>query len=683
LKLGPVEVPNRMYMSPHGIALEAPVPGHETHHLPAAEHAHYFAERAAAGVGLIFHSTHLGPFALQPILAASPGLPESVPSYARIADMVHEHGAKLMAEIWYVPWQVHRWDALGPAAPQLAPSAVQNFNLPWTRYAMRKHDIRAVLDQHATAVRHLRQAGYDGVELHVSHGALLEYFLSPYHNHRTDEYGGSLENRARFLCEALEVAREEAGGEMAIGIRITADQLLPGGNGEAETAAALEHLRATGLLDFVDIDISVEPEQHYLMTTSFFMPKLHNAERVARVGAAARPLPVIATPGQVTSVADAERLVASGAMDMVGAVRGLIADPELVKNARDGRERSTRVCIAINHCTGNATGMPTFNCAINPVAGREERWGERAFAPAPNAKRVVVVGAGPAGVEAARIAARRGHRVTLFERGEQIGGGVALWARIPGREHLRSLTSWWAEQLDEHGVELHTGVEADVTRILDAAPDVVIVATGSVYVSTGESGFAPRPLPGAERSFVTGPEPVIRGDVQLSGRVLVLDEEGYHTAVGVAEIAAADGATVELVTRQAAIGHAIGRDSRFVVERLRKLGVTLRPQTWVSEIGDGRVALTDLATGAEHVVEDVATVVAATMRAPVDGLADALEGSVGYVYLIGDALAPRSLTEATYEGHRFARVIGEDDMPATVTGELFHPLNTLRPAEFA
>jgi 2,4-dienoyl-CoA reductase-like NADH-dependent reductase (Old Yellow Enzyme family)/thioredoxin reductase len=683
LSLGPVEVANRIYMSPHGVPFEAPVPGHETHHLPAAEHAHYFAERAAAGVGLIFHSTHVGPFAMQPQLAASPGLPESVPSYRKLADMIHEHGSKIMAELWYVPWQYHRWEALGPDAPQLAPSAVQNFSLPYTRYAMRKHDIVSVLEQHATAVSHLRQAGYDGIELHVSHGAILEYFLSPYHNHRTDEYGGTLENRARFLREALEVARKQMGDEMALGIRITADQLLPGGNGEEQTAAALSHLEATGLLDFVDIDISVEPEQHYLMTTSFFMEKLHNAERVARVGAALKSLPVLATPGRVTQLGEAEQLIADGKMQMVGVVRALIADPNLVHNAQDGREEQTRPCIAINHCTGNPTGMPVFGCAVNPTAGREERWGDRTFTRATKSMRVVVVGGGPAGLEAARTAARRGHTVTLFERSEELGGGVALWARIPGREHLTSITTWWADQARQEGVVLHTGFAADVDTVLHEKPDVVIVATGSVYSRTGESGFSPRPLPGFEHQMVRGPEEVIRGEVVLTGRVVILDDEGYHTTVGTAEIAAHSAADVHLVTRYPAIGHAIGRDSRFVVSRLRSLGVTLRPNTAIEEIGDSAVRLVQLDSNQQETLENVDSVVLATMRKPVDALADALEGRVDYVYLVGDALAPRSLKEATYEGHRFARVIGEADMPRRVTDEIFRPLNTLRPAEFA
>jgi 2,4-dienoyl-CoA reductase-like NADH-dependent reductase (Old Yellow Enzyme family)/thioredoxin reductase len=679
LRIGPLEVPNRIYLSPHGLPLEAPVPGHETHHLPSSDHAHYFAERAAGGVGLIFHSAQVGPFAAQTNLSASPGLKASIPSYRRVAEMVHEHGARIMAELWYVAWYPKRWDALGPDAPTMAPSSTQQYTMPGTRYAMRTRDIQNVLAAHRDAARNLRAAGYDGVELHVSHGSLLEYFLSPYHNHRTDDYGGALENRARFLREALEVTREEIGSEMALGIRLTADQLLPGGYDEQGARDVLSHLVPLGLLDFVDLDISVEPEQAHLMSTSYFMPKLHNAERVTSVAPAAKPLPVLATPGRVTNLAEAERLIAAGTAEMIGIVRGLIAEPEMVRHAQEGREGESRVCIAANHCTGNVMSMGTFGCAINPAAGREENWGTRVVRPAATQMSVLVIGGGPAGLEAARTASLGGHSVTLVERTSALGGGVALWAQIPGREHVGTLPKWFARQLERNGVEVRLGVAGDRALVRELSPDVVFVATGSHYAQTGASGFAPQPVPGWERDFVHQPEAVIRGDIALGGNVVVLDEEGYNTAVGVAEIAALHGARVELVTRKLTIAEGLAREARYVDTRLRAAGVVIATSSYLREIGDGTVTLEDLVTG-EHRTTPVDSVVLATMRLPDDELADVLTDEVEYVYLIGDALAPRSLRDATYEGHRFARVIGGPAMPKWVTDELFAPLNTLRPA---
>jgi 2,4-dienoyl-CoA reductase-like NADH-dependent reductase (Old Yellow Enzyme family)/thioredoxin reductase len=598
--------------------------------------------------------------------------------------MVHAEGAKLMAELWYVNWQPHKWEALGPEAPAMSPSASQNYTSFYMRYEMRHADIERVVEAHAVAARNLKAAGYDGIELHVSHGSLIEYFLSPYFNKREDQYGGGLANRARFLIQILKTVREALGSDRALGIRLTADEMLPGGLGIEETKEIIGHVSPTGLLDFVDIDISVEPEQAYLMTTSFFEPKLHNAGRIAALTPSIRPLVAMGTPGRVTSLSEAERLLANGATDMIGLVRGLIAEPYLVNNSREGHAHQNRICIAANHCSGgtNLPGGPSFGCAINPSAGREERWGNSKNERAPRSTRVVVVGGGPAGLEAARVAAMRGHQVTLLERSGRIGGGLALWADIPGREHLKTFPSWMEGQLSEAGVELKLGTEGTLDSVLGLHPEVVIVATGSTYDRTGQSGFAPRPVPGWDRDFVHPPEPVIRGEMKLAGRVVVLDEEGMHAAAGVCEVAAAGGASVELVTRWPTIAHTLGAQSRYIAPRLHAAGVTLSTGSYLDGIGERTATIRHLLSGQRREVE-VDAVVLATMRLPAGRLADDLEGKVPYVYLIGDGLAPRTLREATYEGHRFARVIGEPGMPRSVTEELFRPLNTLRPAAFA
>jgi thioredoxin reductase len=289
---------------------------------------------------------------------------------------------------------------------------------------------------------------------------------------------------------------------------------------------------------------------------------------------------------------------------------------------------------------------------------------------------VLVIGGGPAGLEAARTAAVRGHAVTLVERDRALGGAVGLWSRIPGREHVGTLAAWFSRQLERHGVDVRLGVDADLGLVRHRSPDVVFVATGARYARTGASGYAPAPIPGWDRPFVHAPEAVIRGDVRIHGRLLVLDEEGYNTAVGVAEIAARAGAEVELVTRRLTIAEGLGRDAMHVDARLRALGVRLRTSAYVREIGEGVVTVEDL-VGRERSTAPFDGVVLATMREPEDGLADVLAGEVEHVCLVGDALAPRSLREATYEGHRFARLVGTPEMPRWVTDELFA---ALRPA---
>jgi 2,4-dienoyl-CoA reductase-like NADH-dependent reductase (Old Yellow Enzyme family)/NADPH-dependent 2,4-dienoyl-CoA reductase/sulfur reductase-like enzyme len=684
LAIGPVEVRNRIYIPPHGTSMEAPVPGYSGpgYNVPAAQAAHYFAERAAGGVALIFESMQVGPSARQqPYVAISPWLPEAVPSFARVAELVHEQGAKIMAEIWYSTTRPSPWEVLGPEAPTFGASQIQHWMAPSVRYEMRKPDIRRLLGEYAQTARHLRQAGFDGIELHASHGILMEHFISPYFNHRTDEYGGSLENRLRFLKEALETVRGEISGEMAVGMRITVDQLLPGGNTQEDVQEILAHMPGTGLLHFVDLDISVEPRQGNLMTTSFFEPKLHNAERVANVRAAAGPLVVLATPGRLTNIAEAEMLVARGIVDMAGAVRGLIAEPDLVQHALDGHEERSRTCIAANHCLGGVG----FGCALNAAVGREEKWGRSAGRTAPRRMKVVVVGGGPAGLEAARVAAGRGHRVVLLERRQALGGGLALWARLPGREHLTSTITWFERRLAEHRVDVRTGVDADENAVLVESPEVVVLATGAQYARGGQSGFEPQPIPGWDRPFVHTPEDVLADGASLAGTVVVLDDEGLHTGAGVAELAARRGAQVELVSRKAfpAADLATNHQLPYVAARLRETGVAVSTGTYIREIGDGSVTLIELATGRLRVVENVDAVVLATMRLVPPTLQDSLEERVEYVYRIGDALAPRGLREATYEGHRFARVIGEPDMPPDVIAEAFRPIEPLRAAEYA
>jgi NADPH-dependent 2,4-dienoyl-CoA reductase/sulfur reductase-like enzyme len=292
---------------------------------------------------------------------------------------------------------------------------------------------------------------------------------------------------------------------------------------------------------------------------------------------------------------------------------------------------------------------------------------------------VVVVGGGPCGLEAARVTALRGHTVTLLERRAEIGGGVALWGRLPGRESLASLPLWFRGRLEDLGVDLRTGTEATRQLVSELEPDVVILAAGSRYHPGGASGFAPLPIPGWHQDWVVTPEQVLAGDVRLSGRVLVLDDEGYHTAAGIAEMAAEAGAETELVTRKASAGASLGLMISYVVGRLQAAGVTMTPYMHVSQIGDHSVTLRSLSGGYERVIDTVDTLVVATMRQPVDHLAAELD-PVPYLYLVGDALAPRSLREATYEGHKFARLIGEADMPSDVAAALFEPHQGLRPA---
>lgn len=678
--LGPVTVDNCIYMGPTGLPLEVHVPGYGPNSKPAEELGYYYAERAAAGVGLIFHSSMLAPFAIwQGPPKSSPILSEALPSFARVAEMVHAEGAKIMSQLFYHPNLIMMWGPSGPHSPQLSATATQSYEMPSTRYALRKDDIRRIVGVHAQAARNLMECGYDGIELHACHGTIIETFLSPYFNFREDEYGGSMKNRARFILEILEGMREATQGKLALGARLTVDERLPGSWNEEEFQELLAHLTGTGLLDFVDLDVAIEPEDWHRAVPPFFEDKHHNAPRVERVRHAAGNVPVLSCPGHITTIQQAENFLGQGIADMIGIGRGLMAEPELVSNALKGRESESRACIAANHCH---SFIPGHSCALNPTLSREREWGVRHNKDrAPREMRVVVVGAGPTGMEAARTAAMRGHRVTLLERNAEIGGALNLMARLPAHEHMAEPALWWKRQLDHHGVDLRLGVEASADDVLALQPDAVILATGASFARQGTSGFNLRPIPGWDQpDFVLIPEEILDGTVKPTGRILVIDEEARHAGSGIAEYLRRAGAQVSIVTTYATVGQHLGGLQRYALPRLREAGVEMITGTRVVAIGDRQATLLNLATGVEQ-TQDVDFIVVTTMRSQRDALAAGLEGRVDYLYLVGDALAPRSLAEATFEGHKFARLLGEDDMPESVIDELLRPARGFHPAD--
>jgi len=654
IKLGPVEISNRFYLAPHGVPLT--VDG-----LPSEDCVAYLAERAAGGCGLVFHS--IAAYAFSPRLQ-TPYHEASIPAFRAVADAVHGHGAKIFGELFYHASVPGPWEAHSPTRPAVAPSAMQQFDKYEVCHEANLREIAGLVEAFRRSSTHLAAAGYDGIEVHCTHGALVEQFLSPYFNHRDDEYGGGLENRMRFLVECLQAARQGAGPQRAVGVRFNCDEMLPGGLTQDDAREILARIVELGLIDFADLDIGVEPNQLPLASPPYFIPPHLFESYVGGVRGATGDVPVISVIGRMTSIADAERIIASGVADMVGAARGLIAEPELVKNAREGREDRSRVCIACNWCI--EWDWTQGACTINPASAKERQWGVAALRPAAHSSRVVVVGAGPGGLEAARVAALRGHEVVLFERRASVGGQMNLWASLPARETFATTPAWWLARLEELGVDLRTGVDATAELVLRETPDAVIVATGSRYAKDGESGYLAIPIPGWDRDFVLTPEDILEQGARPTGSVVVLDEEGLNTGSGIAELLANSGATVELLTRWLQVpsaSHLYTSEFAFINPLLSNAGVKVTTQSYVKEIGDRELTVFDVFTSEERVIEDVDAVVLATMRRPQDQLVKDLDGSVAQLFAIGDALAPRMLAAATHEGQRFARMIGEPGAP--------------------
>ncbi|MGE0881046.1 MAG: FAD-dependent oxidoreductase [Acidimicrobiia bacterium] len=658
IKIGPIEIPNRLYLTPHGIGHVAPDLSAPGFWGPSPLLKDYFVERARGGLGLNIQ----GGTVVHPS-SEYPGLwqmfsDDCVKNWAPVVDAVHEHGTKIFCQLMHAG---HHGDKAGAWGGPLSSSTVlpiegANQGGLYTPIvvpvkAMTKDDIQVAVEAFRLCTANARRAGYDGVELHASHSYLVEQFFSPFFNKRTDEYGGSLDNRLRFMWEVLEAMREAAAGEIAVGARLICDEMLPGGLGAEEMTEIAARLDASGLVDFFDLDVGTY-HSFEVMIAPWELPDHWEVDHIAKVRSAIKNAVVLGCPGRFHDPAKAETLIASGALDMVGGTRGWFADPALAIKAKEGRANEIRPCIGLNRC-----GEGSRQCVMNPTKGLEDRWSEHTLSKADVSRRVLVVGGGPAGLEAARVAALRGHDVTLYEASDRVGGALHLMKAIPGREHVVQAAQWWEERLADLGVKVNLGTAVDADLVVGESPDVVVVATGAHFDAQGVTAFRSDPIAGWDRDFVHSPEAVLTGAVRLSGRVIVLDEETNAPGHGVAEILADGGADVELVTRHMAVG-AIGMNGNhlpLVRQRLIRRKITMTANTYVDEIGDHTVTLYDVHTGERRVVTDVAGVVLVTGRVAVNGLAAALQGRVPALHVIGDAFHPRKMDDATRDGHRVAR----------------------------
>ena len=632
-----IEIRNRIKMAP--LAL-----GYAEDGFTGDRFKNFFEERAKGGVGLI-------DFALWPSRTETGFYPwiyddEFIPGLRKVTEAVHAHGAKIIGQLG----TGYTWSFGDGPVELIGPSGISLITRPGSVFrvggttnperleerAVTIDEIHQLVEAYGDAGRRIREAGFDGVEFMTGAGYMISRFISPLTNKRTDEYGGSLEKRMRFFAEICEDTRKKAGADFPIFCKISGSQFVEGGYTLEDCANEIVPMMEEMGICAIDVVVGWHESRRDMLGNSAREGEyLYLAEEVKKKV----KIPVMGGT-RTNDLRTAEEALAQGKMDMFAMGRGLITDPELPNKAKEGRFEDIRPCICCCYCFDFTDS--SVICSTNPRAGRE---GEYTIELAKKPKRVFIIGGGPGGMEAARVAAQRGHQVTLYEKSDKLGGQLGAASAAPYKELNGDLRENLVHQVAKSGVQVKLGEDVTLKTIKEGDPDVVILATGATPIIPS--------IPGVMRPNVVMAEDVLLERKEVGNKVVIIG--GGIVGCETAELLAQKGKRITVVEMLERIATDSARITRFhLIRRIREHGVQIETQVTVNEISERGVRGTRF--GKPVFFPGDTVVLAAGMRAN-KGLAEQLEGKVAELYNIGDSAEPGKIKEAILDGFLAGRGI--------------------------
>lgn len=627
-----LEIRNRIFSTGHDTYL--PVAGRPSDELIAYQRA-----RARGGAGLIViqvvgvHETSRYTDAL--LMGISD---DCIPSFRRLVDAIHAEGTKVLVQLFH-PGRELLGRPDGVIQPAFAPSHSPSERFHVVPRELPLNLISDIVDGFGQTARRMAEAGADGVEIVASHGYLPSQFMNPNVNRRTDSYGGSLDNRLRFVREVVGAVRRQVPQDFVVGMRMSGDEHDQDGLGEDDSVTV-----ARCLAPHVDYLNVIAGTSASASGAAHIVPSMANAhgyvapfaQKVKQATGAA-----VFVAGRINQPQIAEDVLASGGADMIGMTRAMICDPDMANKARSGAVDDIRACIGCNQaCIGHfQLGLP-ISCIQHPETGRELRYAHKPKAS--GRRRILVAGGGPAGLKAAAVAAERGHDVHLHERDGLLGGQVRLAQLLPTRAEFGGMTANLQREAERHGATIHMRSTVTVDMLRDQRPDAVILATGS---------RSHMPVLEGQPAQMVHAVDLLAGRETCGARAVVYDWHGDWTGAGIAEKLAGEGVHVRLAVNAMSVAASIQTYVRFeLVARLHKLGVEVVPWLRLYGADERTVYFVHTPSREAVVMDDVDTLVLNVPNHPVDELADSLVAMNIEHHLIGDCLTPRTAEEAVYEG---------------------------------